>query len=151
MFYFFVSTTKLMNASLFFPHLHSLFIVFFVGGLTLRNFGGAKLRITLVRRLTQILPIRGKQRAPDEKAAYPCWASGVPIFVQVCLSTVFYGGYVFIFENINQKNYPSHLHETCRWLFLLYIIMSPPSIFQNPQIGRLGKKRQGLKYCNAIS
>lgn len=35
-----------MNASLFFPHLHSLFIVFFVGGLTLRNFGGAKLRIT---------------------------------------------------------------------------------------------------------
>ena len=34
-----------MNASLFFPHLHSLFIVFFVGGLTLRNFGGAKLRI----------------------------------------------------------------------------------------------------------
>ena len=40
------TTTKLMNASLFFPHLHSLFIVFFVGGLTLRNFGGAKLRIT---------------------------------------------------------------------------------------------------------
>ena len=37
-----------MNASLFFPHLHSLFIVFFVGGLTLRNFGGAKLRITNV-------------------------------------------------------------------------------------------------------
>ena len=37
-----------MNASLFFPHLHSLFIVFFVGGLTLRNFGGTKLRITLV-------------------------------------------------------------------------------------------------------
>nr|DAQ22294.1 MAG TPA: hypothetical protein [Caudoviricetes sp.] len=29
--------------------------------------------------------------------------------------------------------------------------MSPPSIFQNPQIGRLGKKQQGLKYCNAIS
>ena len=50
----------------------------------------------LVSHLTQILPIRGKQRAPDEKAAYPCWASIVPIFVQVCLSTVFYGGYVFI-------------------------------------------------------
>nr|DAQ22295.1 MAG TPA: hypothetical protein [Caudoviricetes sp.] len=42
----------------------------------------------MVRRLTAILPIRGKQRAPDEKAAYPCWASVVPIFVQVCLSTV---------------------------------------------------------------
>ena len=26
--------------------------------------------------------------------------------------------------------------------------MSPPSIFQNPQIGRLDKKRQGLRYCN---
>ena len=30
--------------------------------------------------LTAILPNRGKQRAPVEKAAYPCWASSVPIF-----------------------------------------------------------------------
>ena len=97
----------------------------------------------LVSHLTQILPIRGKQRAPDEKAAYPCWASVVPIFVQVCLSTVFYGGYVFIFENINQKNYPSHLHETCRWLFLLYIIMSPPSIFKIPESAIWTKSDKG--------
>ena len=30
--------------------------------------------------LPAILPNRGKQRAPVEKAACPCWASTVPIF-----------------------------------------------------------------------
>ena len=30
--------------------------------------------------LTAILPIRGKQRAHDEKAACPCWESSVPHF-----------------------------------------------------------------------
>ena len=36
----------------------------------------------LGRRLTANLPIRGKLLAPDEKAAYPSWASIVPNLTQ---------------------------------------------------------------------
>ena len=36
----------------------------------------------LGRRLTAILPNRGKQRAHDEKAAFPSWASTVPNLAQ---------------------------------------------------------------------
>lgn len=38
-----------------------------------------------------ILPNRGKQRAPVEKAAYPCWASSVPIFCIKAITVFLYG------------------------------------------------------------
>ena len=41
--------------------------------------------------LTAILPNRGKQRAPVEKAAYPSWASMLPIF---CIKAIT----VFLYE-----------------------------------------------------
>ena len=48
------------------------------------------------------LPIRGKQRAHDEKAAYPSWASSVPDFNQnrsLELS-------VHYIDSANESNYP---------------------------------------------
>ena len=41
--------------------------------------------------LPAILPNRGKQRAPVEKAAYPCWASSVPIFCIKAITVFLYG------------------------------------------------------------
>ena len=36
------------------------------------------------------MPIRGKQRAHNEKAAYPCWASVVPIYGHITLCVQVY-------------------------------------------------------------
>ena len=41
--------------------------------------------------LPAILPNRGKQRAPVEKAAYPGWASTVPIFGIKAITVFLYG------------------------------------------------------------
>ena len=63
------------------PHIRGGYVPHAVGGKikVRKQYYNSQL---LGRRLTAILPIRGKQRAHDEKAAFPSWASTVPNLTQ---------------------------------------------------------------------